>query len=480
MNKPNILLITTDQQRFDTLSAVAGNDEIYTPHLDWLSDEGITFTRAYADSPICQPSRATIMTGKCGYTLGITGNSHFIQGMAHQKTLPGLLTQAGYQTRAQGKMHFEPMRKNYGFETMELPMDYYREMHRRGGALPKEHGVGENESVPVISTVSEQDSLTHWTVQRSIDFLETRDESRPFFMWTSFTKPHPPFDPTANYWALYCNRNVSPPTYGDWSKEVESMDQGFMESTYMLNNNQRSGPEKLKDMKRAYYACITQIDYQLGLLFARMREMNLFENTWIIFTSDHGEMLGDHHMGAKSVFLEGSAHVPLIIRKPIKAWTLPENHEGNGLRIDTLTQMADIMPTILDMAGVEIPEDCDGQSILSFKQEDEDRVFFGDSGGSQFAVIKNNWKLCFTATGGGMLLFNLNDDPRETKNLIKESACESIKNELITILREKLIKYEPELIKEGEIHPRPAISGTKDVLKWPGFHSTVFPSDVLH
>ena len=129
-------------------------------------------------------------------------------------------------------MHFYPMRANYGFEHMELPMDYYRERNQNTQAgLPKAHGVGENEITPVISTVDEVNSLTYWTVRRSIDFLETRDETRPFFLWTSFTKPHPPWDPCANYWALYQNREVPERVLGDWSSTVETTPQAFLKPT---------------------------------------------------------------------------------------------------------------------------------------------------------------------------------------------------------------------------------------------------------
>lgn len=473
-SKPNILLITTDQQRFDTIAAL-GNHEIFTPHLDWLTDEGITYTRAYADSPICVPSRCTIMTGKHGFNTGITGNANMPKGVKGRPTLPGLLTDAGYQTRAQGKMHFEPMRCNYGFEHMELPMDYYREMHRRGGPLPKEHGVGENEITPVISTVSDQDSLTHWTVSRSIDFLETRDESRPFFLWTSLTKPHPPFDPCANYWTLYANREVSAPVHGDWSQTVEDIPQGFLASTYCLNSAWRMTEAQLKDVKRAYYACITQIDYSLGLLFARMREMELLENTWIVFTSDHGEMLGDHHMGAKSVFLEPSAHVPLIIRPPAASW---DNKPDGGKRIDTLAQLVDVMPTILALAGVAAPADTDGIDLLTL--EGGDRPFFGASGRDQYAVMRDGVKLCFSGAGGCELLFDLKTDPREQHNLIDESAYADTLAQLRGELCEQLAKHAPHLVKDGNIAPAPAIKGPSRVSKWPGFHSTVHPSDVLH
>ncbi len=474
--RPNILLITTDQQRFDTIAAL-GNTEIHTPHLDWLADEGIAFTRAYTDCPVCMPARATIMNGKHAYAHGMTGNGGMEQAMEGRETLPGLLTAAGYQTRAQGKMHFSPMRCHYGFEQMELPMEYYRDMHRRGGPLPKEHGVGENEIAPVISTVSEQDSLTHWTVQRSIDFLETRDDTRPFFLWTSFTKPHPPFDPCANYWALYANRPVSPPVHGDWSARVEDMPRGFLAPTYCLNNAYRMSEAQLADVRRAYYACITQIDYQLGLLFARLREMDLLENTWIVFTTDHGDMLGDHHMGAKSVFLEGSAHIPLIVRPPAG----PRDAKPlAGTRVDRLAQLVDVMPTILKLAGVDGPDDLDGEDLLELANAADDRTFFGSCAGQHYAVMRDNKKLCLALRGGEELLFDLDDDPHERRNLIADPDYADALTTLRAELTAKLARVEPERVQAGDIVPAPPVGGPRDVLKWPGFHSTVFPSDVLH
>lgn len=478
MQKPNILLITTDQQRFDTINAL-GNKHIFTPHLNWLVDQGITFTRCYADSPICMPSRATIMTGKHGYNTGLVGNTEDVKPMKDNPTLPGILTKNGYQTRAQGKMHFSPMRANYGFEHMELPMDYYRERNKNANmGLPKEHGVGENEIEPVISTVDETNSLTYWTVKRSIDFLETRDDTRPFFLWTSFTKPHPPFDPCFNYWSLYCNREVPNPVYGEWSEELDEIPQGYMKSTYMLNNAYRLTREQMKDVKRAYYSCITQIDYSLGLLFARMREMGLFENTWIIFTSDHGDMMGDHHMGAKSTFFEGSAHVPLIIRPPHDSWHI---NELSGIKCDSLVTLADIMPTLLSIAGVESPPDIDGINILDLLKNPLQRTFFGNCNNEYFAVIKNQYKYMWTVFGGDDLLFDIETDPYEKKNLSTSTQYNSIKEELKKLLAGHIANYKPELIDaKGDLIIKASPKGPHEIPKWPGFHSTVFDTDVLH
>lgn len=314
--KPNIILITTDQQRFDTISRL-GNDEIYTPHLDWLVSQGTTYTRCYSDCPICMPSRATIMSGKTSYDLGLTTNNDDFWPLQGIPTIPGSLTQAGYQTKAVGKMHFAPPRGHYGFESMEILQDYYREM-RAKALKPMNHGIGQNEMVPVFSTVQEKDSLTAWTVDRSVNFIETRDETRPFFLWTSFSKPHMPLDCGRNYWEMYHNMDFSPPITGEWSREVEDVPNSLLKSTYVFGGAHRNSKTKWSSVKRAYYAAISQIDYNLGKLFSRLRELGLADNTWIIFTSDHGDMLGDHHLMAKSIFLEGSAHVPLIVKRPSK------------------------------------------------------------------------------------------------------------------------------------------------------------------
>ena len=479
MSRPNILLITTDQQRFDTIHAL-GNKFIYTPHLNWLADEGITFERCYSDSPICMPARATIMTGKHGYNHGLTGHSDGVKPMESGFTLPGILTQNGYQTRAQGKMHFAPMRANYGFEHMELPFDYYRYMAENTNlGIPKGHGVGENEVEPVISTVDEVHSATYWTVKRSIDFLETRDDTRPFFMWTSFTKPHPPLDPCANYWSLYQNKSLPEPIYGDWSKELSEAPQGFYAASYLLNNVHRMSKEQLLDVKRAYYACITQVDYTLGLLFARMREMNLLENTWIIFTSDHGDMMGDHNMGAKSVFLEGSAHIPMIVRPP-KA----REQSLSGKRCSSLVTLADVMPTILNAANVQTDTEMDGEDMIKFVTgEHKDRTFYGNCSDMYFSVMEDGYKYMCTRTDGEELMFNMENDPHEQVNLAKTEPdkAAALKKQLI----EQVKSYNSELIKDGKFVPNKffgidSIKSADDLPRWPGFHSAGYPSDVLH
>jgi arylsulfatase len=477
MKKPNILLITTDQQRFDTIAAL-GNNEIFTPHLNWLVDEGITFTRGYSDCPICMPARATIMTGKPAYRHGLLDNQNDKLPMAENQTFPSILNRNGYQTKAVGKLHFYPMRTYYGIEHAELPMDYFNEMRKYGKSSTRTHGVGENEMEPYINTIDERDTLTHWIVDKSADFIENRDPTRPFFLWTSFPKPHPPLDPNLSYWELYRDTPLSPPVVGDWSEDSDKLPQAYYEPTYRLNNIQRMSEHQLMQIKRAYYACISQIDYNLGILFAKMRELNLLENTWIIFTSDHGEMLGDHKMGAKSVFLEGSAHIPMIIKPPAEFGLSHEKY--SGISCDKIVTLADVMPTILSICGIECPEDVDGIDMMKYLENDEKRHFYGNCADTYFAVIENGWKYLWTPLGGAELMFNLDNDPYEQHNLANKAEYTDIKNKLKSLMAAEIEKTSPQLVKDGAPIVREYKLSSTDIPRFPGLNTTIFPRDSFH
>ncbi len=480
-DRPNILLITTDQQRFDTISAL-GNDTIYTPHLDWLVRNGWHFNRCYSAAPICVPARHTIMTGLDGQT---TGRHHMggwgDEPSALHPTIPGLLTQNGYQTHAYGKMHFNPMRAHFGFEHIELPADYMRTMAKHPElGIPMDHGIGQNESVPVFSTVPDSHSLTHWTVDRSINFLETRDESRPFFMWTSFTKPHAPYDCSKEYWDLYDGAPIPDAVFGDWSEKAEDIPDGWLESTWMLNNTGELPEHKRKAMKRAYYGCISQVDYNLGLLFARMNEMKLLENTWIIFTADHGDMLGDHHMGAKHCHLEGSSHIPMLIRPPGPLWDIDNEQRQGGS--DAICCLADILPTCLGIAGVELPEH-DGQDLRHLMDQSSDaREHLYCRCQEYHAVITATHKYHFMGLGGDELFFDISQDPMEQRNLIGTGEAEEELNRLRAIVAEN-IREQGEDNADGDKpvskkEPRDKASAHRTLM--PGHHSRLFPCDVLH
>jgi len=476
--RPNLILIVTDQQRFDTIHA-AGNPSIFTPHLNWMMRTGVLFTRAYSDAPVCIPARATMLTGKSAYqfTKGF-GELEETTAPDPSRTLPARLTAAGYQTRAVGKLHYTPERCNYGFEHAEILQDYYRERRKFGAPPPMDHGMGQNEMEPVISTVHESNSITHWIAERAVNFIETRDPTRPFFLNVGFSKPHPPFDPPLNYWTLYQNQPMPQPVRGDWSQKATDVPPGFIWPTWCLNGADRFSTEQWTAIRRAYYACITQIDYHLGLLFARLRELDLLDNTLIVFTSDHGEMLGDHHMGAKSTFFEGSCHVPLLVRPPRAAGDFAET------TCDSITTHADLMTTFLTAAGVPLPDDLPKTSldlVAACRGDVRRDTFFGAFQG-QFGIIENEWKYLFSEVGGCELLFNLKKDPQERHDLAQTHP-------------DKRDSLHRRLAKELAGHQHPdvnAVAGrliTKPVdaafrarkLPWPGFHTPNHPPyEALH
>lgn len=476
MQKDNIILITTDQQRFDTIQSL-GNRSIFTPHLNYIASLGTAFTRCYADCPICVPSRTTIMTGQRGYESTVISNgTHEVvmsKHTAERTTLPAMLTDAGYQTKAMGKMHFEPARAHYGFESMTLPLDYMRQYDKKQDqAKPKYHGLGECGLEPVISTVDTKDSMTSWIVDGSIDFIETRDSTRPFFLWTSFTKPHPPFDPCRDYWDLYEGIPMPKAIHGDWSAQLEQTPQGFLAGSYENANMYLFSDEQIAASRRAYYAMITQLDYALGRLFGCLRENDLFQNTWVVFTTDHGEMLGDHFMAQKNLFFEGSAHIPMLIMPP----------QGRGYPInqtnDTLAEIDDLYPTILSMAGIDAPEHAKGKNLMEL---DEERVFYGNSLNRNFCVMKDNIKLVYSACGDHTLLFDLNDDPMEQKDLAEEPAWSSVKDEMWEMLLEHTRNTAPQALDGDHFitYDPPQYPG--DVKgRWYGFHYKDYSIDTFH
>lgn len=465
--RPNLLFITTDQQRHDTIAA-AGNRRILTPHLNWLLESGIHFTRAYSESPVCCPARGTMITGR-HYHNTPRGIASFGQPTTENPavTLPALLTRAGYQTKAVGKLHYHPPRCNYGWEDAEILEDYYRAAHR-SGLLPAEHGLGQNEVEPVISTVPAHQSLTHWTVQQSIDFLETRDPTRPFCLYTSFSKPHPPFDPCADFWHLYDRVEMDDPIASAWGRDVHP---AWMNSTWQLSGGDRLAPEVVKQIRRAYYALITQVDYALGLLISRLREMKLLESTLMVFTSDHGEMLGDHGMWAKGTPFEGSMHVPMIVRPHQSDQTEPMR----GTKCDAIASVLDVFRTFTSAAGVDVPSGVAPDSVDLIAQARglirRERMFGAVNG--WHCVLEGPFKYAFHEAGGAEILFDLERDPLEQHELVRAGTHAA----QLQRMREHVIEYATQrqlpVAREGKLVALRDPIDRKTIRakqSWPGFH----------
>jgi arylsulfatase len=485
-NQPNILLITTDQQRYDSCGPRAPAF-MRTPHFDHLCREGIRFDAAYADCPLCVPSRVSIMTGKYVFGHGMDGNGPSSEVMGRESTLPTCLRDLGYQTAAIGKMHFWPQRARHGFDEMILPEDYYRSMARSGGQLqPMHHGLGQNELYPGMATVPESLTLTSWTAEQCVEYIrERRDPTAPFFLWCSFSKPHPPLDPPEPYYSMYRNCDIPQPVYGAWSED-EVCPEPFKRSRQTYSYD-LVPPETIREARAAYYGLITQIDYNMGRVFAALQDLDMFNDTLILYTSDHGEYLGDHHSGSKKFFHEPSAHVPFALRLP-QGW----ENRCNGTANKHLVTLADILPTLVCAAGGTPPPGVDGQDLIALARGEAtaSRPYLEATGGGRsyyswryYAIMDVRWKYIFYPEGGAEQLFDLESDPQELTNLAGDLAFEAKRSELAHELVHRHEARRSEAAKDGRMIVRPlegdSVADRRN-RPWPGYHTEYYPHDVRH
>jgi arylsulfatase A-like enzyme len=237
------------------------------------------------------------------------------------------------------------------------------------------------------------------------------------------------------------------PARGDWSAQWDEISPTLRRPTVHLSGAHRMSRQQWQASIRAYYACITEIDYTLGRLFAHLEETGLLKDTWILFTSDHGEMLGDHGLAAKAQPLESAARIPLIIRPP---HSLSDWDSLRGSVCDELACLADVMPTCLALAGQDAEQaelSFDGGNLLAAARGSKlrDRIFFEVR--DCHAVVDAQWKYIFCRSDGAELLFNLADDPAETRNLLDQAPTQA--DTYRRMLAEQIQPRHPEAVRDG-------------------------------
>ncbi len=426
-DQPNILLITSDQQRGDWLR-VAGHPLIQTPHIDHLADEGVTFTRGYSECPVCIPARYVMMTGLHPETMQLRANKNVPMPIAD--TLPYLLGRAGYQTQSVGKLHFTPQRACYGFdntivcEAGRMPGgdDYHRWLQTTPYAgQERMHGLGNNMVQSRRSLVPESHHVTTWTVSESLNYLDRRDPTRPFFLYTSFTKPHSPFDPPAPFDTMYDPDQVPDPYATDIDPLALPPSLRGLPQTYGWD---RLSPAEVRRIRAHYMGEISHVDAQIGRLLGGLAWRGLLENTLVIFTADHGDMMGDRGLFFKTTFYEGSMRVPYIMSLP-RRW----RSRATGCVVDAPVGLMDLLPTILEAAGVEDTRPRDGVSLLGFGRGEapfERRVVHSVYGSTEqdvrHCVTDGVTKFIWNRRGGMEEMYRPADDPGETRNLAADPA----------------------------------------------------------
>jgi arylsulfatase len=452
MVKPNIVLITADQWRGDCLGCAGSRHPVMTPHLNQIAAEGVRFTQAYADCPVCMPQRVTLLTGQVGSRFGLPHNFAVRSPVDRTTSLPARLArEAGYQTKAIGKMHFVPDRARLGFEHIALhPNDYviWLEDTPYAGSY-RGHGLGGNEVYPAVAPTPERFTHTHWIVDQAIRFLVERDPEVPFFLWIVFESPHSPFDPPAPYDRMYDNFTIPDPVYGDWAEGAD-YPPDFTARRWTAKYDQLSD-EMLREARRRYYGQVSYIDYQLGRFFGELRSRGLYDDTVLMFDADHGEHLGDHGIFGKTTFLCGSGDVPLVMRFPDQVTCAHA-----ALEIDAPVLTADLYPTILELAGLVPTGEVDGVSLLPWIAAgggDSSRIVCGEYGreaGTAFAT-DGRFKYVYYARGGVEHLFDIVNDPEDLRNLAHSADHGTILGELKTNLIRYLERFERPLVEGGQL-----------------------------
>ncbi|MCT4542225.1 MAG: arylsulfatase [Vallitalea sp.] len=465
--KPNILLIVVDQMRRDCLG-IMDHPIIETPNLDMLKKQGVFFRNAYSAVPTCIAARAALMTGLSQEKHGRVGYEDGVP-WRYTNTLAGEFKKAGYHTQCVGKMHVYPTRNRLGFDDVKLHNGYLH--HDRVSTVEyKESGFNCDDYLPwlkrelghnadIIDTGLDCNSWvarpwpypeythpTNWVVAEAIDFLRRKDPTCPFFLKTSFVRPHSPLDPPQTYYDMYINEDIPLPSVGDWACKDDNLQNG-------LSINCIEGKLKDKTLKRslaAYYGCITHIDHQIGRLMQALFDSGDLNNTVILFVSDHGDMLGEHNLFRKAYPYEGSAGIPFILSDPGNIIGLEHNKVRNEL-----VELRDVMPSLLDIAGIEIPDVINGKSVLelinSVDVKWRDYIHGEHSFGeysNQFIVTNKDKYIWYTQTGEEQY-FNLLDDPNEMHNNINNHEYKDRINELRNILIKELEERE-EGYSDGE------------------------------
>jgi len=440
--RPNIVLFTTDQQRGDHIS-LSGHPVIETPNVDSFINRGAYFPNAYTEIPSTTGARRCLLSGKGSYYCGLVGYSgtewHEVE------TLAQVLADAGYHCINVGWRNLHPRRKLYGFHIViphdlrEGDDDYLEWLRRELGPYAHErgHGCDANGWLARPWHLEERYHPTNWTTDVALEQLRKRDPTRPFFIWISHLRPHSPYDPPKFFWDMYIDRELPEIPVGDWAKKYDVPNPGLERAAWYG----RLTSEQNQRMRAAYMGLCTHIDYELGRLMEMMARMGLLEDTLIIFTSDHGDMMGDHHLHRKTYAYEGSARIPFVIRYP-RGLDLPSG------TFEHVVGLQDVMPTILEVAGVPIPGGVTGTSVLKAIRGEGWREFIHGEHSPCYSadeamhyLTDGREKYIYFPKGGRELFFDLTKDRQELHDLSGDPAyrdrLEMWRDRLIRLLAER-------------------------------------------
>ncbi|MCL4231874.1 MAG: sulfatase-like hydrolase/transferase [Dehalococcoidia bacterium] len=468
-SRPNVVLIMPDQHRGSILGC-AGEPVISTPNLDRIAAEGIRFSRTSSQSPLCQPARASFLTGRYPHQHGCIINERNFPSPEEPNFLHTLRA-AGYHVAGVGKVHVGTVPRGedrlshlmqYGFNELDEAtgkisflkgnnrytrvlaeagvLDSYRKDMLERIAKMADDWPGAFLRTFEVDGVDRQEPwyagpapvppelfIDNYVGRSAVEWIKGFDREQPFCLWVGFCGPHDPYDAPQEYANPYLARFASIPV-GPFQPPEPTPSERYnrlLEYFGVYSGTGRIQPEHVRRLKAFYYANVSLIDDQIGAIQMALRERGFADNTWIVYTSDHGDMLGDHQMLSKVLMYKGALHVPLIIRPP-----------GGiaGSVVDDPVELIDGPATILDGLGLLPVRDSHARSLLPYLGEGHhpakrDAVFAEVNAFS--AVVTEGFKYVIERdTGAPCLLFDLTTDPDENRNLAAESGWIAVRQEL--------------------------------------------------
>lgn len=483
--RPNILWYCTDQQRFDTIRAL-GNQHINTPRLDEFVSQSVSFTHAYCQSPICTPSRASFMTGMYPSAVSVTGNGNPVFPEHYEdRLISHALAKDGYDCGLIGKLHLatafdaQEQRVNDGYRYFQYSHDHgkpnafgheYADWVREQGENPAEilnqrvvvqkpkKKTGHfPEPTPDCDNIPPHLHQTYWCTEKTIEFIKkNRRKDQPWMLNINPFDPHPGFDAPWEYYRRYDPDSLPGPYFQD--SDISFQDK--LTKAGIDFQSQATQPSEFdgNHIQASYYAMIEQVDHEFGRILDFLDTEGLRENTIIIFTSDHGEALGDHGLVQKGCrFYEGLARVPLIISSPTNFL--------KNVQSDALVELLDIVPTLYDVLGIEVPYYVQGRSLAPLLRGDAPPNKHRDAVRSEFfgalstpdqthatMYRERSWKLVVYHQKGICELYNLDNDPWEHHDLSDVPDYQDIKWELMHKSFDAAVYAHPQMVPRVASH----------------------------
>ncbi len=451
---PNILFIMVDEMRWNVMSC-AGHPLVKTPHLDRIAREGTRFDTAYTAAAICAPARYSLFTSRYAHVHGAVDNTENPSPEPGQVLLPAILKKEGYETAISGKLHFSPRTVDYGFDhfwsdrnegpgKLQRWPEYVRAKYGKDVNALKKPGSSPFPDDPLgkdLATIEVQpeDTQIGWTTARAEEFLEKRDKSRPFFLYLSYLEPHSPSLLIEMYRRMFDPAKVPIPPL------PEKTSSGSKRTAD--NRHEVADPAIVRAMTAAYFSKVQMVDDNIGHVLGRLRQLGLDESTIIVFSADHGNMLGDHGRWFKGVMHEGSSRIPLLMKVPPAHPAAKTFNRGKV--VTQIVENIDVMPTLMNLIGRPLPRDpgfqgMDLAPLVAGNTQGWKNRAFSERGSCMIRTPE--FKLIKTRGRGSEAPYELYDmqrDPREDMNLAGDPRYAKVQAELTRQLDAWLEEHPP-------------------------------------